>query len=96
MNSYFWMVLGLMWVAIAVGVIPLWRDRGKVWTRPADKAAFRTTAGLTIAAAIVGFILTVFAIGYSYGKARALADNLADEQARAGAEAAGATAGPVG
>ena len=86
MSTYFWMVLGLMWVAIAVGAMPLWRDRGKVRVRPAGEAAHRTTIGVVIAAAITGFILTAFSIGYSHGKTRALADNRADE-ARAEADA---------
>ena len=99
MSAFVWIVLSVMWAAIAVSAVPLWRDRAKVWDRPVDRASYRTMVGVTIAAALVGFILTAFAVGYSYGKARALADNLADEKARARAErlpAGPAESGPEG
>lgn len=76
-----------------MGAIRLWRGRGKARDRPADHAAHRTTTGVVIAAAITGFILTAFSVGYSYGKARALEDNLAGEQARARLEATAALNG---
>ena len=81
MGTSFWMILGLMWGAIGLGVIRLWRDRANIRARWPDQTT-QVTVGVTIASVLVAVLLTAFSVGYGHGKARALEDNLADERAR--------------
>ena len=81
MGTSFWMILGLMWGAIGLGVIRLWRDRANIRARWPDQTT-QVTVGVTIASVLVAVADREGRQQHGHGKARALEDNLADERAR--------------
>ncbi len=82
MDTSVWLTNAIMWVAIAMSAVVLWTSREKVLSRPSGRATFQAMVGVNIAVAIVAVVLTLFTIGYGQGKARALEENRADDQAQ--------------
>ena len=82
MDASVWTTTAMMWVAIAMSAVVLWTSRAKVLSRPSGRTTFQILIGANIAVAIVAVFLTLFTLGYADGKARALAENRADAQAR--------------
>lgn len=81
MDTSVWLTNAMMWVAIAMSAVVLWTSREKVLSRPSGRTLFQAMVGMNIALAIVALVLTLFTTGYGQGKARALEENRADEQA---------------
>lgn len=82
MDTSVWLTNAMMWLAIAMSALVLWMSRERVRSRPDGRVIFRALIGANIAVALVAVYLTVFTLGYGQGKARALEENRADEQAQ--------------
>jgi len=81
MGSSTFVILGLMWIPIAVSPIVLWGSRRELLARPNGRVELQALVGVNVAAAIVAVFLTLFSVGYESGKALALAENRADAAA---------------
>ena len=82
MDTSVWVTNAMMWVAIAMSAVVLWTSREKVLSGPSGQTTFQILIGANIAVAIVALVVTLFTIGYGQGKAQALEENRADEQAQ--------------
>ena len=78
MNDRVWITIGLLWLSIAVSLTAMYRTRHMGLAGNDGSTGVQLRIGLAAVLVIVAIYATVYALGYSSGKARALAENRAD------------------